>query len=175
MNQPARDNGVLTIYAAYTDNGGNNTKPLMGSGSAELRSSKMTFEGVTKMEGYSKATFGGKTFLIIPAEGWFRIDSIDLFAITKASIMMGWQKPPVAGYTFEVHLDSPTGQKIGEFTFAGKNGPAPKDAKPQFAVITSSISPVNDGKMHNIYIVSKIADPSVKGMAALSSIEFFVK
>ena len=175
MNQPARDNGVLTIYAAYTDNGGNNTKPLMGSGSVELRSSKMTFEGVTKMEGYSKATFGGKTFLIIPEKGWFRIDSIDLSAITKASIMMGWQKPPVAGYTFEVHLDSPTGQKIGEFTFAGKGGAAPKDAKPQFAVITSSISPVNDGKMHNIYIVSKIVDPSVKGMAALSSIQFFVK
>ena len=173
MNQPAKDNGILTIYAAYTDNGGNNTQPLMGSGSAQLRSSKMTFEGVTKMEGYSKATFGGKTFLIVPETGWFRIDSIDLTAISKASMMMGWQRPPVPGYTFEVHLDSPDGQKIGEFTFAGKTGAAPKDAKPQFATITSSISSVSDGKLHDVYIVSKIADPSVKGMAALSSIQFF--
>jgi len=88
---------------------------------------------------------------------------------------MGWQRLPVPGYTFEVHLDSPDGQKIGEFTFAGKAGAAPKDAKPQFATITSSISSVSDGKLHDVYIVSKIADPSVKGMAALSSIQFFTK
>ena len=175
MNKPVKDNGILTIYAAYTDKGGNNIKPLMGSGAVELQNSKMTFEGVNKMEGYSKATFNGNSYLIIPDEGWFRIDSVDLTDITKASLNMGWQKPPVAGYTFEVHLDSQKGEKIGEFSFAGKSGEKTANSKPEFATITSSISPVKDGKMHDLYIVSKIKDPSVKGTAALSSIQFFVK
>ncbi|MEO6894713.1 MAG: ThuA domain-containing protein [Ginsengibacter sp.] len=175
MNKPAKDNGIFTIYAAYTDKGGNDIKPLMGTGAAELRSSNITFEGVTKMEGFNKATFNGNTFMIIPDEGWFRIDSIDLTDITKATLKMGWQRPPVPGYVFEVHLDSPNGEKIGEFSFEGKSGTGKDDAKPEFATISSSLSPVKDGKMHNFYIVSKIKDPSVKGMAALSSIQFFVK
>lgn len=175
LHKPVKPNGVLALYAAYTDKGGVNIKPLMGSSSVYLRNNTMTFENVTKMDGFSKATFGGRTFLIIPANsGWFRIDSIDLTGITHASIIMGWQKPPIGSYSFELHIDSPTGVKIGEFNFAGKNGAAAPDAKPDFATLATSVSPVTDGKMHDVYLVSNPKD-SVKGTAALSSVEFSLK
>ncbi len=176
MHKPAKPEGVLNLYAAYTDKGGPGIKPLMGSSSVSLRNSTMTFDGVTKMDGFSKVTFGGRTFLIIPQNtGWFRIDSIDLTSISHASLGMGWQKPPVGAYTFEVHLDSPQGEKIGDFSFAGVSGTASPNAKPQFATLTSQITPVSDGNMHNVYIVSKQKDPSVSGTAALASLQFFLK
>jgi cytochrome c551/c552 len=175
LDKPVNDKGILSIYAAYTDKGGNDIKPLMGDGAAELRNSKMTFEGITKMEGYSKIAFNGNSYLIIPAEGWFRIDSIDLTGINKAALNMGWQRPPVPAYTFELHLDSPEGKKIGELSFAGKEGTGKEGQKPEFAIITSAVSPVTDGKFHNLYIVSKVKDPSVKGMAVLSALQFFTK
>ena len=136
----------------------------------------MTFEGVTKMKSFSKMNYNGMTVLIIPqTTGWFSIDTISLTGITRASINMGWQTPPVSGYTFELHLDSPGGQKIGEFTFAGENGKADAKAKPKFATLTTSIKPVTDGKMHDIYIVSNAKDPSITGTAGLVSLQFFLK
>ncbi len=175
MNKPVQVHGVLNIYAAYTDKGGPGIKPLMGSSSVSLRNSNMTFTDVNKMDGFSKATYGGRTFLLIPGKtGWFRIDSIDLSGITKASLGMGWQAPPIGAYSFEMHLDSPTGQKIGEFTFGGKKGAAAENAKPEFTTLSTSISPVTDGKMHNVYIVSNPTD-SVKGTAALASLQFSLK
>ncbi|MGN6248122.1 MAG: ThuA domain-containing protein [Ginsengibacter sp.] len=176
LHNPVKPKGVLSIFAAYTDKGGAGIRPLMGSNSVELKNSTMTFDNVTAMEGFSKVTFGGRTFVIIPANtGWFRIDSIDLSGISKAALTMGWQKPPVAPYDFELHLDSPTGPKIGSFTFAGKTGKGKDDGKPQFAVLNSSLTPVTDGKMHNVYVVSKSKDPSVGGTAALASLQFFLK
>jgi cytochrome c551/c552 len=176
MNKPAKPDGILNLYAAYTDKGGTGIKPLMGSSSVSLSNSTMTFDGVTKMDGFSKVTFGGRTFLIIPEKtSWFRIDSIDLTDISHASLGMGWQKPPVGAYIFELHLDSPQGEKIGEFSFAGVSGTASPNAKPQFATLTSQITPVSDGSMHNVYIVSNPKDPTVSGTAALASLQFFLK
>lgn len=178
MNKPPKDNGVLSIYAEYTDKGGENIRPLMGSNSATLINSKLTFEHVKNMDGYSKATFNGNTYLIIPNSGWFSIDSIDLTDISRASLTMGWQRPPVPGYTFELHLDSPQGEKIGEFNFDGEKGTQTtqtKEGKPAFKTLSTPVSPVTDGKYHNLYIVSKSKDPSVQGTSALSSLQFFIK
>ncbi len=189
MNKPVSPNGVLSLYAAYTDKGGDNIKPLMGSNSVSLRNSAMTFEGVDKMDdAYKKVTFGGRTFLIIPSkESWFRIDSIDLTGISRASFSLNWLRPPVSGYTFEVHLDSPTGVKIGEFTFAGVAGKAPENnnanARPRgrgnfklsAAELPSAITPVSDGNLHNVFIVSKAKDPSIDGTAIAASLQFFPK
>jgi len=178
LNKPAKDNGVLNLYAAYTDKGGNGIRPLIGSTSVSLKNSKMTFDEAQHLQGFSKVTFNGNTYLLIPANtGSFSIDGIDLSGISDATITMGWQKPPVSGYTFELHLDSPQGEKIGEFTFAGKDeNPKPGEKiQPQFAKLNSTISPVKDGKMHNLYVVSKAKDPSLTGPAALASIQFFLK
>jgi cytochrome c len=143
-----------------------------------LHNSKVTFDGVDHMQAFSKAIFNGNTYLILPQNtGWFSIDNIDLSGISRASIIMGWQNPPVAGYTFEVHVDAPDGNKIGEFSFAGEgeSGGKLEKAKPKFVTLTSILTQVNDGKLHDLYIVSKSKDPKITANAALSSIQFFVK
>src|ERR1700754_4037445 len=40
MHKPVKDNGVLTITASYTNKGGDNIRPLTGTGSVNLRNSK---------------------------------------------------------------------------------------------------------------------------------------
>src|SRR5438045_9640649 len=105
LNKPVKDNGVLFISATYTDKGGNNIKPLTGGSTVALRNNKVTFEGVKSMQGFTLNSFGGNTFMGVPANtGWFSIDSIDLSGINGAALSLGWIKPPVAAHTFEVHL-----------------------------------------------------------------------
>ncbi|MDP4286122.1 MAG: ThuA domain-containing protein [Bacteroidota bacterium] len=179
LNKPVKDQGVLYISADYTDKGGLNIKPLMGSGSVELHNSKVTFDNATHLQAFSKATFNDVTYLKLPQNtGSFSIDSIDLSGISRAAITMGWLNTPVAGYTFELHLDSPGGEKIGEFSFPGKGespGSKSTEAHPEFATLTSTLKNVNDGKLHDLYIVSKTKNPEIKTQAALSSIQFFLK
>ncbi|HSQ44255.1 MAG TPA: c-type cytochrome, partial [Ginsengibacter sp.] len=179
LNKPVKDNGILYISADYTDNGGNNIKPLMGSNSVALHNSKISFDEVQQMQDFSKAVFKGTTYMVLPQNtGWFSIDSIDLSGISRAVITMGWQKPPVSGYTFELHVDAPRGNKIGEFTFAGLSeaeSSKPGKATPQAATLSATLNAVNDGKLHNIYVVSKAKDQKVTTNAALSSIQFFIK
>ena len=179
LNKPIKSNGVLNISAVYTDKGGNNIKPLMGSYSVSLHNSNVTFEGVTKMKAFSKGTFGGMTYMLLPQNtGWFSIDGIDLSGISRATITLGWQSPPATGFTFEVHVDAPDGNKIGGFSFAGKgqsHGEKSAKSQPQFVILTTGLSKVNDGKLHDLYIVSKSNDPKSSATAALTSIQFFTK
>jgi cytochrome c len=179
MNKPAQDDGVLFISAAYTDKGGVNIKPLMGSNSVALKNSKLTFDGVKNLNAFNKVRMGGATYLVMPqTTGWFSIDSIDLSGILRASLTMAWQTSPVSGYVFEIHLDSPTGEKIGEFSFAGDASQASKQSekpKPKFVSLSAAIKSVTDGKLHNLYIVSTAKDSKIAATAGLASIQFYLK
>ncbi|MEO9033018.1 MAG: Crp/Fnr family transcriptional regulator, partial [Ginsengibacter sp.] len=162
-----------------TDKGGTNIKPLSGSSSVALRNNKVTFEDVSNMQGFTKGTFGGISYMLLPQNtGWFSIDSIDLTGIARAALTMGWQAPPATGYTFEVHLDSPDGNKLGEFSYSPKGGssaPGAASSAPKMVILTGTLTGVSDGKLHSLYIVSKAADPKAAGSAALVSLEFLLK
>jgi cytochrome c len=179
LNKPVKNNGLLYISASYTDQGGTNIKPLSGSNSVALRNNKVTFEGVSNMRGFTKGIFKGITYMLLPQNtGWFSIDSIDLTGISRAALMMGWQAPPATGYIFEVHLDSPNGNKLGEFSYLPKGGsstPATASSTSRTATLTGAFAGVSDGKLHSLYIVSKAADPKAAGSAALTSLEFLLK
>ena len=179
LNKPPKDNGLLYISATYTDKGGQNIKPLTGTYTRILRNSKLSFNGVSKMQGFAEFNFNGNQLMIVPkGSGWFSIDSIDLAMINTASLMVVWQAPPVSGYTFELHLDSPDGKKLGEFNLPGMNKPpVTKDKNPKMGglMITSKLEPVTDGKMHNVYVVSKAKDPKDASQFALQWIQFQAK
>ncbi|HEY5406163.1 MAG TPA: PKD domain-containing protein, partial [Ginsengibacter sp.] len=179
FNKPVKSNGVLYISADYTDNGGNNIKPLMGTNSVTLRNSNVTFNAADHMKGFSKTVTNGTTYMMLPQNtGWFSIDSIDFSLISGAAITMSWQKTPVPGYTLELHVDAPDGNKIGEFAFTAKGekpvGQAEKSPQ-QLVTLNAVLTKVSDGKLHNIYIVSKSSDPKMATDASLSSIQFFIK
>jgi hypothetical protein len=101
--------------------------------------------------------------MVPKAEGSFSLDSIDLTNINQVAITFGWDKPPKFGYTFEAHLDSPGGKKIGEAKLPG----GMKDVKGPGGfggtMISINMQPVTDGKKHNLYFVSKPLSTAEEG------------
>jgi cytochrome c len=176
LKQPVKDRGVLYLSATYTDKGGNNIKPLSASYTVSLRNSKMSFGRVRNMGGYTKFSINGMNMMVVPkANGWFSIDDIDLTDITAATVGVGWQKAPQSGYNFELRLDSQDGKKLGEFEVKG-GGESATEKKPSItSTINVKLEPVNDGKMHKLFIVSKPKDPKESEQMALSFIEFKTK
>lgn len=167
-------NEALYISASYTDKGGAGIKPLSGNDAYVLLSSKLTFGGITEMEGYSTANVGGVRFMIVPAgrQGWFSIDSVDLEGVNGAELLARWQEDkdaPKDGYTFELRLGTPDGQKLGE---AVLNGISVKDkqqiVKFNFDVITTK------GKQR-LFIVSTPKNQNDGSRVGLGMIELTAK
>ena len=177
LNKPAKDNGILYIAAAYTDKGGNNIKSLLGSNSIALRSSKITFDNISSMKAFKKTSLDDVTYMVVPnAPGWFKIDSIDLTGIVQASLTLAWQRAPVTATTFEIHIDAPDGNKIGEFSFAGKEEDSGEKSvsQPESVILKSDLKEINDGKLHNVFIV-KSAETKSANDVGVSAIQFFAK
>jgi cytochrome c len=171
LNKPAKDNGILYITATYTDKGGAGIKPLSNTYTLALPNSKSVTRQVDSMQGYTQ---GPRRTLITPkTPGWFRTKPIDLTQVTGATVSIGWQKPAQFGYAFELRLDAPDGPKIGSFTLpAGGEDPAVTKKKIAEKNITFAIQPVNDGKEHRLYVVSKPLDASEPNQVTLQYIEF---
>jgi cytochrome c len=169
LNKPAKDNGQLYLSATYTDKGGNNIKPMTGNTTVVLRSSKLSFAGVTNFKGFTTIDFNGMHFMITPTtDGWFSVDNIDLSGITNAVLAAGWQKAPEFGFTFELRLDSPDGKKIGEGVLPGglvTKGPMGGTAIP------FKLEPVTDGKLHQLYVISKPKEKE-SGQVGLQFLQF---
>jgi hypothetical protein len=121
LDKPEKDQGQLTITASYTDKGGNNIKPLTGGGSLSLRNSRIRF-----------GRRGGEQVL--------STDSIDLATIKAADLVVAYPNEISSG-TLTIHLDSETGEKLGEFTLeAGKT------------ILQTSLKEINDGQLHRLFI-----------------------
>jgi cytochrome c551/c552 len=177
LNKPVKDNGILYIAAAYTDKGGNNIKPLMGSNSFTLRNSKVTFDNISSMQAFKKASLDDVTYMVVPnASGWFKIDSIDMTGIAQSALTLAWQKAPVAACTFEIHVDAPDGNRIGEFSFAGKaeSSSAKSENQPETVILKSDLKQISDGKLHNVFIV-KTGNTQSANVIGVSAIQFFIK
>jgi glucose/arabinose dehydrogenase/cytochrome c551/c552 len=175
LNKPAKDNGVLSISASYTDKGGENIKPLTGRGLYRLRSNRVMFSGKEEMKGYTAASFGGVNYLLTPKpQGWFVLDNIDLTGITSVVITGGWQQAPQYGFDFEVRLDAVDGKLIGTGSIMAPPG-TQKPAQLGFGAANISISPVIDGQMHKLYIVSKVKDAKEAAQVGLQSVQFNMK
>ncbi|HWK06363.1 MAG TPA: PQQ-dependent sugar dehydrogenase [Puia sp.] len=173
LDKPEKDKGILTITASYTDKGGNNIKPLTGSHSLSLQNSKMSFSRISGKHGYSSYHDNGTTYLKVPKDtGWCSTDSIDLSTIRTASLMVNWTKGPVGAYTFELHLDSPGGEKIGSFIFKGDATGAQAKPKQYFnALLSSKLEQVKDGQYHKLFITSRAATAGGEQLA-LSFLQF---
>lgn len=172
LNKTLTDNGVLLISSSYTDKGGEGIKPLTGYSSVSLRSSKVILSAAVDLIEYSKVNFNNMDFLMVPkADGSFGLSNIDLTGITAVDLAAMWQKVPLSDYSYEVRLDSPTGQKIG----TGKLTAAAQ-AKPQNGLggttIIIKLQPITDGKLHSLYFVSKASKQDDPNTVVLQSAKF---
>jgi cytochrome c len=168
FNKPIQDNGVLVISASYTDKGGNNITPLTGNTRLTLRNSKINPGRIRSMKNYSNVNFEGKRYLVVPkGNGWFSIDTVDLTSINAAELMIASQASLEFGYTFEIHLDTPEGIKIGELKLPEDHAESGKWER----LFKLNIDPVTDGKFHSLVIVSKPNDPKEKTTIGVQWIE----
>jgi cytochrome c551/c552 len=152
LGQKEKENGVLVIAAAFTDEGAPGIKPMTGTGEATLRNSKMFLDNASDLSGFTSMNYNGKRILLVPRQkGAFAAGTIDMTGISAVSVGAGWQKPPLIGYSIEFRLDSPEGTLLGKGTIKGD--PASKPGM-NASVTTIPIQKVNDGKYHQIYIVT---------------------
>ncbi len=164
--KPSKENTNLFLSASYTDKGGTNIKPLTGNNIVMLRNSRMGFGSVKRMEKFQGFDLNGTRYMFVPNDpGWFALDSIDLSGVTSALILAGWQKPPQTGYTFELRLDAPDGKLIGSFDL----GPQKSGNN---VTLKGKVEPVTDGKLHNVFVVSKAKKEGSADQVGMQWIEF---
>jgi cytochrome c len=164
--KPSKENTNLYLSATYTDKGGPNIKPLTGNNIVMLRNSRMGFGSVKRMDGFQGFDVNGSMVLLVPNEaGWFAIDSVDLSGVNTVALRSEWQKPPQTGYTLELRLDSPDGKLLGTLNF-------PPQKTGNGIVLNGKVEPVTDGKLHNIYVVSKSNKDGNADQVGLQWIEF---
>lgn len=165
--KPNSANEVLVLSASYTDRGGPGIKPLTASKEVSLRSSKMNFNDTKGRKGFRSNFENGVRILMTPkATGSFAIDSLDLTGIKQIVLAAFWNKSLQNDYHFEVHVDSPEGEKIGEGVFK-------KPSRETGATnIILKLNDVTDGKLHNVVIVTKSDAKQEDGILFLKQIEF---
>lgn len=173
LGKKLADNGVLVLSASYTDKGSGGSKPLTGTGTVALKNSTVSLSAARNLKGFTLQSFGGRQFLMVPKEqSSFSLDSIDLTGITSLQLRLSGQKPPQFGYVFELYLDNPTGQKIGEGTVSANTKFTRGPSGYGVALVDINVTPVADGKFHNLYIVSRATNAAEQGSLILSAIQF---
>jgi cytochrome c551/c552 len=156
IGKPISANGVFILSASFMDSGGENIKPLAGSNSLTLQNSLLDFERAANVEGFNPYNMDGRNIMIAPKRpGHFSFNQIDLTDVTAVEIKAGSRETLEQGYKLVVKLDSPEGKSIGETVIQ-----APDKNKIDPNVVTSipttvQIDPVEDGKLHDLYIVSE--------------------
>ncbi len=182
LDKPIADNGVLSISASYTDKGGARIKPLTGRNTITLRNNKLMFTGKEKMKGFSSINFNGVNYMITPKpEGWLALEQIDLKGIGSVLVAAGWQTPPDYGFDLELRLDTPDGPVIGSGSIVAPQG-KPVNANPSSLGGTATTIKINEqkeastiGKLHDIYITSKVKDPKEASQVAFQFVQFNLK
>lgn len=144
LDKPVLDKGVLTISATYTDKGGTGIKPLSAGQSVMLRNSRMSF--------------GRRGTEHTPST-----DSIDLSTVKSINLTVSYTKE-VPASVLEIHLDSETGEKLGEVSFIGATAAGQ-------TMLNTAIREITDGRLHRLFITRGSGAEALR----IGSIEVFNK
>jgi cytochrome c551/c552 len=172
LGKPVKENGVLSLSASYTDNGGANIKALTGRANLLLRNNKILFNGQERMKGYAMRTIDDHNLMRAPVgKGWFAIDQIDLSGIGAVLIPTRWLDAPLHGYDLEIRLDDSTGKLIGKGSIVAPKGSS-KSGATGSVNMNIQIEPVTDGNFHDVYIISRPKDAKETKRIFLGSLQF---
>jgi hypothetical protein len=127
------------------------------------------------LKDYSAMSYGGMNLLIVPkTAGQFAMKNIDLTDIRSVMLMTASTEPMKEDMIFEIHLNSPTGTKVGEGVFSQGSVTADERGtynKPFMIPVTASA----DGKMHTLYVTSKTKNGGDPGTFILAGMTFMPK
>ncbi|WP_239022907.1 ThuA domain-containing protein [Pontibacter mangrovi] len=165
VGEKQQSNTVLKLTATYTDQGGQNIKPLAGTGVIYLRHNTLDAADFKAMKGFNAVEFGGASFLIFPAaEGWVKAEQLDLTSIGSIELM-GFANGEKTTFHVEVRLDSPEGRKIGEgeLVLSGERKPGSGSVQ---------LQQVPGNKLHDVYLVVNIANGASGQNHVLKTVKF---
>ncbi|GMQ30217.1 ThuA domain-containing protein [Algoriphagus confluentis] len=147
--------GSLVISASYTDQGGENIKPLTGSTSVVLTSNSINMAQAGEFDAYTKMEFDGRTLLMIPKErGAFALPAIDMTGIGSITLMTASQEPVKSPVDFEIRLGSPAGEVIAKGTHAASEGVKAPNMPILMHQAMIPVTGTPDGNKHKLYFVS---------------------
>ncbi|RYY58896.1 MAG: c-type cytochrome, partial [Chitinophagaceae bacterium] len=174
LGQPVKPNGQLYLTATYSDKGGVDIKPLTGTTTVVLRNNQVSPAGFSKLDKWVVADREGRSFADVPTGGGsMALEGIDLSGIGKVSLTTEWQKQPLAAVVFELRLDGLSGKKIGEFNFNAIAAAADFGKSWHSLVLSTSLSPVTDGRTHTVYLLAKPAAAGSANTLSVTSIGFY--
>jgi len=165
--------GILMLNASYTDQGGENVKPLTGYTTVLLKSNTIDM-GTTGdyAGGYSSMSYGGNNLVMVPKnEASFGINGIDLTGIASVTVTAVTIGDLGDEYVFELRLDSPTGELAGSGTFVQKSKTGTADA-PSYDQLTIPVSGTADGKLHKLFVISKPKNEGGSGTFIVAGMTF---
>lgn len=150
-----KNKSVLAIKATYTDLGAAGLKPLSATNVVNLKSNVIEAEEIKDFSDFGKRDFNNATALIFPQDaGSIKLSNIDLTNVSAFLMNVSNVENDVA-YTIEIRLDDENGRLLG--TGALNN-------------LNVVLSPVTDGKFHNIVIRFKAGKTDVKDRPLLTAI-----
>lgn len=166
------DKGAYVLRASYTDKGANSIAPLTAEQILVLKNPNVPAATASKMEGVDKVSISDTSLETMAAQSsgaFIAFPQIDLTGINGMAFTAFVNGQRNAGGKIEVHLDSPTGQLIGETAEIVPNGASPGMTKPLMA--KANISPTNG--MHDIYLVFRKENiPAGKSLIDLLTVHF---
>lgn len=163
--------GVLMLNASYTDQGGENIKPLSGSSTLLLRSNSIDLGGAEEFTGgFSSSAYNGASLLTVPnEEGSALIGNVDLTDVGSVTINTFTMGALAGQYDLQIRLDSPTGELAGEVSFS----PKPSEGRtPNQGELIIPFTGSADGKMHKVYLISKPTTEGSEGRFIIRSFTF---
>jgi len=161
---------TLVLSASYSSRGANNAnniKALSDKEAAVRFPGYHLFNGKENKAGFQIVNKNNINYLRLNnASGWFAIDSIDLSGIVTVQVTADLGKQSVSVYNFEIRLDSTSGKLLGKGTFHSSEG---KDLS---NTVDCPISPVTDGKFHNIYLTGTFENLKGSPVIDIKSLTF---
>ena len=172
LADPNNNEGVYIIRANYKDKGANGVPAAESEELFVLRHPKMSPNKSDGEQDIMRFSFGSREILIASKDGsWLRYNQIDLTGINSIVFSASANPRFSRGGKIEVHIDSPTGPKIGETAEieakagqGGFGGPPPQ--------IPATLKPTKG--THDLYLVFVNKKPGQQSLMVLSGMEFKV-
>ena len=167
--------GALVISATYTDQGGENIKPLTGANSLVLTSNSPSLALASEFNGFNKMVFNGQTLLTIPGPpASFAMPATDLTGIGSVTLNLAIQSEVTQPINFEIRQDSPTGPIVAQGMVNPGAGMQVPGMPIPFHTANLQVTGTPDGKKHKLYFMS---DPrgAELGTAIITGITFNAK
>lgn len=176
MGKKAMPNGVLMLNASYTDQGGENIKPLTGSTTLLLKGNTIDMGTTSDFSGgYSSMSYDGMNLVMVPKnEASFAINGIDMTGVGSITAMTVSIGELGDEYDFEIRLDSPSGELVGSGTYVQQPSSGPEGA-PSFAPFTIPVTSSADGNLHKVFVVTKPKNDGGAGTFVVSGLTFNAK